>query len=91
MPVRTPGASKAWAARMEILGCTVWIRPTFPTMKCAHAWSVPLLLAALVMVGGCTRPASGASQPRGAEPGMAAPLPADLSRDSKSYLANDPP
>ena len=65
---------------------------SLPAMKRAQIWSLAVLMVALAVLGGCGDLASGRSQPRGADPGMASGTgPSGLSRDSKAYIANDPP
>jgi len=66
-------------------------------MKRTTALSLALLISALALCSGCigpnaTRLPSSKSQARATNPSMADPLgPTGLSRDSKYYMANDPP
>jgi hypothetical protein len=60
-------------------------------MKRAQICSLAVLMVALAVLGGCAELASSRSQPRGAQPGMAEGGTGGLSRESKSYIANDPP
>ena len=60
-------------------------------MKRTTVLSLALLIGAMSLCSGCTRLASAGSQQRAADPSMADSLGSGMSRDSKSYMANDPP
>jgi hypothetical protein len=61
-------------------------------MKRTTILSLALMMAALAVTSGCARATSSNAQARGATPGMAdAQGPSGLSRESKGYLASDPP
>jgi hypothetical protein len=61
-------------------------------MTRSTAFSLVLLFAVMTMASGCARDASTEGQPRVADPGMSSAVgPTGMSRDSKRYIANDPP
>jgi hypothetical protein len=62
-------------------------------MKRVHALALALSVCVLCVGSiGCARQASSQGQKRLAEPSMAEPVGSPgLSRDSKAYIANDPP
>jgi hypothetical protein len=61
-------------------------------MTRSTALSLVLLFTLMTVASGCARSTSVNGQARAADPGMADSLgPTGMSRDSKSYMANDPP
>lgn len=61
-------------------------------MTRSTALCLVLLFAVMTVASGCARTASTKGQPRVADPGMSSAMgPTGMSRDSKRYMANDPP
>lgn len=78
---------------LEIAGCAVERRPRFPGMKRVHVLALLVLVSVLSSgIAGCARQASNQGMKRLAEPSLTDPVGSSgLSRESKSYIAADPP